>query len=287
MIEWLAFHGVDDIIFACGFLPDQLEALLGEGKPGGPRLRYLAEPDPRGTAGAIKYAEEQLDDTFFALNGDVLTDLDLSWLWADHKRTGAEASLGLYPVKDTSAFGLVGHDKKGEVLKFSEKDPEHHDPGLINAGTYVLNKSVLDLIPPDRNVSIETQIFPKLVGKGLYCTELNGYWMDIGTPQRYLEASWDILEARVHTTVQATGDCQFISEGADIADDATIGPKAVIREGSKVGAGASVIGSVLMPGCEIGAGAVIKNTICSPGVKVAEGVYVGERVIGKNEVIDA
>ena len=287
MIEWLALHGVDDIVFACGFLPDQLEAVLGEGEPGGPRLRYLAEPEPRGTAGGIKFAEDLLDDTFFALNGDVLTDLDLTWLWADHKRTGARASLGLYPVDDTSAFGLVDRDEQGEVLAFREKVPDRTEPGLINAGTYVLDKSVLDMVPAGQDVSIETEVFPKLVGKGLFCTELNGYWMDIGTPERYLDASWDILEGRVHTTVPADSEGLLISPGADVAPDAMIGPRAVVREGCVVGAGAVVSGSVLMPGCEIGAGAVIENTICSPGVKVASGVRVGDRVIGKNEVIDA
>lgn len=119
-----------------------------------------------GTAGGIKFAEDLLDDTFFALNGDVLTDLDLTWLWADHKRTGARASLGLYPVDDTSAFGLVDHDEYGEVLAFREKVPDRTEPGLINAGTYVLEKSVLDMVPAGQDVSIETEVFPKLVGDG-------------------------------------------------------------------------------------------------------------------------
>jgi mannose-1-phosphate guanylyltransferase len=287
MIEWLASHGVDDIVFACGFLPDQLEAVLGAGEKGGPRLRYVTEPTPRGTAGAIKFAEHLLDDTFFALNGDVLTDLDLTLLWNEHARRGAQASLGLYRVEDTSAFGLVDHDELGEVLKFSEKDPEHHDSGLINAGTYVLNRTVLDIVAPDEDVSIETEVFPNLVGHGLYCTELTGYWKDIGTHDSYRDATWDILEGRVHTDVPVNAEGIHISPGATVSTEALIGPRAVIREGCEVGAGSVIRNSVLMPECVIGDDVTVESSILSPGVHVASGIRVGDRVIGKNEAIDA
>jgi len=116
MIEWLASHGVDDIVFACGFLPDQLEEVLGNGGVDGPRLRYVVEPEAFGTAGAIKFAEDHLDDRFFALNGDVLTDLDLTSLWDSHIERGASASLGLYPVDDPTGYGLVDLDEDGHVL---------------------------------------------------------------------------------------------------------------------------------------------------------------------------
>jgi len=287
MIEWLASHGVDDIVFACGFLPDQLEAVLGAGEAGGPKLRYVTEPTPRGTAGAIKFAEDLLDDTFFALNGDVLTDLDLTKVWNEHAERGAQASLGLYRVEDTSAFGLVDHTDDGEVLKFSEKNPEHHDPGYINAGTYVLNKSVLDIVEPDKDVSIETEVFPKLVGNGLYCTPLEGYWKDIGTHDSYRDATWDILEGRVHTDVPVNAEGIHISPGATVAADARIGPRVVIREGCHVGAGSVISNSVLMPECVIGDGVTMNGSILSPGVRVSTGIRVGDRVIGKNEVIDA
>jgi mannose-1-phosphate guanylyltransferase len=130
MIEWLASHGVDDIVFACGFLPDQLEAVLGDGGDGGPSLSYVVEPEPFGTAGAIKFAEDHLQDRFFALNGDVLTDLDLTSLMNSHIERGASASLGLYPVDDPTGYGLVDLDDEGHVLDFHEKpEPGHAEPG--------------------------------------------------------------------------------------------------------------------------------------------------------------
>jgi len=288
MIEWLGSHGVDEIVFACGFLPDQLERVLGSGGNGGPNLHYVVEPEPLGTAGAIKFAEEHLDDRFFALNGDVLTDLNLTALWNSHLNRGASASLGLYPVEDPTGYGLVDLDADGKVLDFHEKpEPEHAGAGLINAGTYVLEKSVLAGVPAGREVSIEREVFPNLIGKGLSGIRLDGYWMDIGTPERYLEASWDIIEGRVKTKVDTNPD--GIHEGIDceIVTGAKVGPRVVIGNRSHVGAGAVVSNSVLISDCEIGAGAVVTDSILSPGVRIAPGARVGDRVLGKNEVVDA
>ena len=155
MIDWLARHGVDDIVMACGFLPDQLREALGDEIPGGPRLRYVEEPEPRGTAGAMKFAEGLLDDRFLALNGDVLTDLDLSRLLERHEQAGARATLALYPVADPGAYGLVRRKADGEITEFLEKpDPEQIDTDEISAGAYGLEKEILELVPEDRDVSI-------------------------------------------------------------------------------------------------------------------------------------
>ena len=288
MIEWLASHGVDEVVLACGFLPDQLEKVLGSGGHGGPNLHYVVEPEPLGTAGAIKFAEEHLDDRFFALNGDVLTDLNLTALWNSHLERGASASLGLYPVEDPTGYGLVDLDDNGEVLDFHEKpDADHAGAGLINAGTYVLEKSVLLDVPAGREVSIEREVFPSLIGRGLSGLRLDGYWMDIGTPDRYLEASWDIVEGRVKTEVETNTQGMHIGVDCEIRTGARIGPRAVIGNRSQVGTGASVTDSVLISDCEIGANAVVTDSILSPGVKVAEGARVDGRVLGKNEVVDA
>jgi mannose-1-phosphate guanylyltransferase len=288
MIDWLGSHGVDEVVLACGFLPDQLEEVLGDGHPGGPRVRYLVEPEPLGTGGAIKFALPELDDRFFALNGDVLTDLDLSALWKMHLERGAQASLGLYPVEDPTGYGLVDLAGDGRVLDFHEKpEPGHAGPGLINAGTYVLEKSAFDEVPEGREVSIEREIFPTLVENGLFGLRLDGYWMDIGTPDRYLEASWDIIEGRVKSEVETDRAGVHVDPGAAISADATIGPRAVIAPGCKVAAGAEITGSVLLDGCEIGENAVVVDSILSAGVKVAADSEVGDRVLGKNEVVDA
>lgn len=288
MIDWLESHGVDEIVFACGFLPDRFQDALGDGSGGGPKLRYLVEPDRRGTGGAIKFAAPYLEERFFALNGDVLTDLDLTALWQAHIDREARLTLGLYPVEDPSNYGLVDLAEDGTVLEFHEK-PEagHVGSGLISAGTYVIEREVLDLMPEGQNVSIEREVFPDLVGDGLCGIRLDGYWEDIGSHERYLRATWDIIEGRVHTGVSQDEDGIFVGSGTEIAADATIGPRAVIADGCRIGSGAMVTDSVLLDGCVIGAGAEVTHSILGPGTAVADHAAVGNRMLGTNGVVNA
>lgn len=286
MVEWLAAHGVTEVVLACGFLPDVLREALGDGEAGGPRIRYVTEPDRRGTAGAIRFAAdalgEDLQDRFLTLNGDVLTDLDLSALLAAHRSAGARATLALYPVEDSGAYGLVSLDAEGNVLEFLEKTGEPA-PGEVNAGAYVLERSVLDLIPAGREVSIEREVFPRLVGDGLRGLRLDGYWMDIGTPERYLQASWDILEGRVRTRVRSTAPGLLVGAGAEVAAGATIGPRAVVSGGCRVAAGATVRESVLLRGCTVEAGARVSGSVLAPGVTVEAGAELVDAVVGEDE----
>jgi mannose-1-phosphate guanylyltransferase len=286
MVEWLAGHGVTEVVLACGFLPDVLREALGDGESAGVRLNYVAEPERRGTAGAIRFAADALgdalEDRFLALNGDVLTDLDLSALLRAHEQHGARATLALYPVEDSAAYGLVRCDRDGEVLEFLEKTGEPV-PGEINAGAYVLERSVLDLIPPGREVSIEREVFPCLVGDGLSALCLDGYWMDIGTPERYLQASWDILEGRVETRVRPTAPGLMVGAGAEVSTAAVVGPRAVLAPGCAVAAGAEVRESVLLDGCSVGEGARVSGSILAPGVSVEAGATLADAVIGRDE----
>jgi mannose-1-phosphate guanylyltransferase len=287
MIEWLAGHGVSEVVLACGFLPDVLrEALVGEEQRAGVSISYVVEPERRGTAGAIRFAADELgdrlEDRFLALNGDVLTDLDLSALLRAHDERGASATLGLYPVEDSSAYGLVHSDSQGAVLEFLEKTGEAV-PGEVNAGMYALERSVLELIPPREEVSIERDVFPRLVGEGLHGLRLGGYWMDIGTPERYLQASWDILEGRVETRVEPTAAGMLIAADSKVADDANVGPKVVLGSGCRVEAGASVRDSVLLDGCVVGEGARVSGSILSRGVEVAPAASLEGAVLGRDE----
>ncbi len=283
MVEWLAGHGVTEAVFACGFLPDVLREALGDGEHAGVKLSYVAEPDRRGTAGAIRFAADslgdRLDERFLALNGDVLTDLDLTALQRTHTERGAGATLALYPVEDSSAYGLVSYDAEGAVTEFLEKSGEAV-PGEINAGAYVLERSVLDLIPPAQEVSIEREVFPRLIGNGLYGQRLDGYWMDIGTPERYLEASWDILEGRVATRVEPTAPGLLVAAGAEVAAGASVGPRAVLASGVRVEDGASVRESVLLDGCTVGAGARVAGSILARGVAVEPEAVLDGEVVG-------
>jgi mannose-1-phosphate guanylyltransferase len=291
MIEWLAGHGVSEVVLACGFLPDVLrEALAGEEERAGVRIRYVVEPEPLGTAGAIRFAADQLGDEleerFFALNGDVLTDLDLSALRRAHEQRSATATIALHPVDDAAAYGLVRSGAEGEVLAFLEKTGEQA-PGEVNAGMYLLERSVLDLIPAGENVSIERDVFPRLVGAGLHGLLLDGYWMDIGTPERYLQASWDILEGGVATQVEPDEPGLLIDPGAEVASGAKVGPRAVIGPGCRVGAGAEVIDSVLLSGCVIGESARVVNSILSPGAEVGPGGQLEGAVAAEGEEVPA
>lgn len=290
MVEWLATHGVTEAVLACGFQPGRLREALGDGEHGGVKLTYVTEPERRGTAGAIRFAAEalgeRLEDRFFALNGDVLTDLDLTALRRSHEERGARASIGLYGVEDSSAFGLVDCDAAGTVLDFREKTGEAA-PGAINAGAYVLEREVLDLIPPGREFSIETEVFPRLVGEGLCALTLSGYWMDIGVPERYLQATWDILEGRVDTGVRPTAPGLFVDAGCTVAESARIGPRAVVSAGCTVGAEASVAGSVLLAGAQIGAGAVVSDSIIGEDTVVEPGARVDGTTVAAHERVGA
>jgi len=286
MIEWLGSHGVTELVLASGFLPDRLHELLGEGEREGVKLTYVTEPERRGTAGAIRFAAEalgdRLGDRFLALNGDLLTDLDLTALLRAHEERGARATIGLYEVEDAAAFGLVARDAEGAVLAFTEKTGVA-EPGEVNAGAYVLERSVLDLIPPGRAVSIETEVFPRLVGEGLCAQLLDGYWMDIGTQERYLQATWDILEGRVATAVRPTAPGLFLGAGSAVAGSARVGPRAVVSRGCEIGADAVVVDSVLLDGCTVGAGARVSGSILAAGAVVEPGARLVDTMVAENE----
>jgi mannose-1-phosphate guanylyltransferase len=301
MLEWLCRHGVDDVIMSCGFMADGVRTVLGDGSGFGVRLRYVEEPHPLGTGGALKYAEELLDERFFMLNGDVLTDIDLSAQMEQHERTGARATLALIGVEDPSAYGLVRMRSDHSVTEFVEKPgaDEALDTNLVNAGAYILERNVLaDMAPAGTKISIERELFPTLVGHGLYGYEAGGYWLDIGTPLRYLQATHDILEARVETAVgarlQAAGmrllpesgvggqiDMPVvIGEGCEIADDAVIGARVVLGRGVKVSSGVRIEDSVLMDGVTVGADTHITDTIIGTEVAIGAHCQLGGVMLG-------
>ena len=292
MLEWLAGHGVEDVIMSCGFLATKVKAVLGDGSAFGVRLRFVEEPEPRGTAGALKYAEELLEDRFLMLNGDVLTDVDVSAQIAQHERTGATGTLGLVPVPDPRAYGLVLTHEDGEVTGFLEKPGADKLEGireyLISAGIYVLERSVLDRIEPGANVSIETQVWPGLVGQGLYGYASRGtYWMDIGTPERYLQGTGDILLGNVRTAVggRLDGDRQFLAAGT-IAAGATVTGAVIVEEGARVAASARVVGpTVLGQGVTVAAGAVVERSVVLAGSSIGAGAHVADAILSLNVTV--
>jgi mannose-1-phosphate guanylyltransferase len=288
VIDWLVRHGVDDVIVSCGHLAEGMRRALAELEPG-VKIRYAEEPDARGTAGAIRFAEEMLGDRFLVLNGDVLCDLDLTALIEQHERTGARATIALYPVDDPSGYGLVHRRDDGEITEFLEKpDREQIDTDEINAGAYLLERSVLDRIPPDKAVSIEREVFPLLIGEGLYGIRLEGYWIDIGTPDRFLEANWDILEGRVETVISdQLSSPAMVGEGSEISPDAELRAPCVVGRNSSVESDAVIERSVLLDGCTVGEGARVVNSILSGGVTVEPGAELDGAVVGEGENVPA
>jgi mannose-1-phosphate guanylyltransferase len=285
VIDWLRGHGVDDVIVSCGFLAQGMRDALEKLEPG-VEIRYAEEPDARGTAGAIRFAEEMLGDRFLVLNGDVLCDLDLTSLIDQHERTEARATIALYPVPDPTGYGLVHRHEDGEITEFLEKPTtEQIDTDEINAGAYLLERSVLEEIPPDVAVSIEREVFPKLIGEGLYGIRLEGYWIDIGTPDRFLEANWDIVEGRVETVVEA--EPAMVGESSEVSPDAELRPPCVLGRGCRVAGGAVIERSVLLDGCSVEEGARVSNSILSGGVTVAAGAELEGAVIGEGELVGA
>jgi mannose-1-phosphate guanylyltransferase len=281
MLEWLKAHGVDDVIMSCGFLATSVRNVLGDGSGLGIRLRFVEEPDPRGTAGALKYAESLLDERFLMLNGDVLTDIDLSAQIAQHEATGATATLALVPVADPTNYGLVHVNDDRSVRDFLEKpSPDAIDTNMISAGAYVLERSILDLVPPERNVSIEREVWPRLVGNGLYAFSSESYWLDIGTPDRYLQGTFDIIEGNVKTAVtERLGDGWLaIDESAEV--EGRVVPPAVVERGARIAPGAHV-GSLVVLGADVtvAAGATIERSVILDGTTIGEGCTLRDCIV--------
>jgi mannose-1-phosphate guanylyltransferase len=288
MLDWLAEHGFDDVVMSCGFLADEVRSVLGEvAHADGLSLTYVEEPEPLGTAGAVKYAEDVLEERFAVLNGDVLTDLDIGALWRTHEERGARGSLALVAVDDPSAYGLVELERDGSVREFREKpEPGTVDRGLINAGAYVLEREVLAGVASGRPVSFEREVFPALVGNGLYAMELEGYWLDIGTPERYLQGTKDILRGEVQTTVGPVDPPVLVAAGATVSADADLSSCTVVGEECSIGPDVVLEGAVLLAGVDVQAGAVVRESIVGAGARIGRDARVdGLSVVGEGAAV--
>jgi len=286
MIEWvvghLGAHGVDEVVLSLGYLPDAFIEAFPDEMCNGVRLHYAVEPEPLDTAGAIRFAagEGGIDDTFIVVNGDVLTDLDVDALVQFHRASGAEGTIHLTPVDDPSMFGVVPTDDEGRVIAFIEKPPRDEAPtNYINAGTYVLEPSVLDRIAGDRKVSIEREVFPAMASEGrLYAMSTDDYWLDTGTPLQYLRANLDLLGARAHRV-------EGIAAGAEI-DGSAVVERSLVGPGCRVAARAAVHDSVLMAGSRVEEGARIVRSVLGRGASIGAGATLDGVVVGDDEVVE-
>lgn len=304
-LERLYEAGITDVVLAAGYMPRAITDYFGDGSRLGMKVTYAIEETPLGTAGALKNVERYVRGTFFVFNGDILTSLDLRAMLRFHERVGAVGTLHLITVVDPSAFGCVAHDDDGRVRAFVEKPPAGTAPcNDVNAGTYLLEREVLDAIPAGRPVSIERETFPQLIadGKPLYAYVTHDYWIDLGRPESYLAANRDVLSGQMPLLVEPgiTGegaanlrDRRAIVEpvhldaGASVDPTATVGPNVVLGRGCWIGAGATVRDSVLWDDVRVGPQAVVEESILASGVRVGSGAKVGAgSVVGHGFIIE-
>jgi mannose-1-phosphate guanylyltransferase len=289
MLDWLRRHGVEEAILSCGFLSEAVRSVLGDIYKG-MRLRYLVENEPLGTAGPVRLGLDEglLEERLLVLNGDVLTDMDLTAELAMHADRGARATLALVGVEDTSSYGVVPTDDQGRVEAFLEKAGSAVPTNRINAGAYVIERDVAEEIEPGRAVSFEREIFPRLVGHGLYGWHAEGYWIDIGTPDRYLESTYDLLSGRVESTLPPRDETGSLVAEDSLVSGAHIGPQSVLGRHCSVGTDSTVERSVLHDRVLVGADSTIRECILAEGARVGEGAELGPRaLIGSRAVVGA
>lgn len=282
-IEVLRKAGIEDITLSLSYQPDKIEHLLGDGSEFGVNLRYITEPAPMGTGGAYRFAADGVRDTTIVFNGDILTNLDVGRLVEFHRSQNAEATITLVPVGDPSRYGLVDADKKGRIARFVEKPSAEELAKLkintINAGIYVLEPSILDIIAKAANCSFEYDVFPDILSRKMPFfgyTLTDEYWLDIGTPESYLRAHHDLLDGKI-------GGFE-IERGNDYesATRSEIDKRSVIGAGCTIRPGVHIVNSVIGPGVHIEEKAVIENSVIWSHSRIASSAEIRNAVIGRS-----
>jgi NDP-sugar pyrophosphorylase family protein len=299
---------IHEVILSLNYQPRRIEEVFGDGSDRGIHIRYLVEPAPLGTAGAVKFAEDYLDDTVVVFNGDVLTQIDLASVIRLHRDRKAKATIVLTPVENPTAYGLVETDTGGNVTRFLEKPKaDEITCSTINAGIYVLEPDTLDRIPKDTNWSIERSYFPSLVERGetFVAYVYDGYWIDIGTPEKYVQVHRDIMDgrfkaapfdgepSRVHVAETArvddaavlTGPC-FVDAGAIVKAGARVGPYTVLGRQVHVEEDATLEGAIVWSNGWIGREAQVRDAILGRNAHVGRSAAVRPgAVLGDKSVV--
>ncbi|HWC72268.1 MAG TPA: NDP-sugar synthase [Actinomycetota bacterium] len=285
VLDHLARHGVHEVVLSSPYLEQVFHPFIAA-RHGDPAITWITETHALGTGGAIVNALEAAgDEPFFALNGDILTDLDLTAMRASHEDKGAAVTIALHHVDDARAFGLVATDDEGRIEEFREK-PEDPVPGDVNAGTYLLDPEVLRAWTPGDTISIERDIFPALIDAGhpVYGFVADAYWLDLGTPEKYLQAHFDMFEGKVHGV---SYPAPWIAEGARVDLRAHLGRWVAVGPGAIVGPDARVDDSVLQAGARVGSGAVVTRSVMAPNAVIGDGAIVESSVLGDGASVPA
>jgi mannose-1-phosphate guanylyltransferase len=284
LLDQLRQANIAEVILATGHDIEHLQEYLGDGAAYNLKIHYSIESTPLGTAGAIKHAEPFLqgENIFLVLNGDIVSDISYSQMINHHKQHKATATIALFQVEDPSRFGVVELTPEGRIRQFVEKPAPGLAPSnLINAGCYVLDNTVLDKIPSNREVSIEREVFPNLCkSTKVMGWEHQGFWVDTGTPASFLEAHHALL-TKMHKS-------HLIGEDAQIASSAEIGSNVTIGKHAIIGPKTRITNSVIFEDAIIGEGTIINEAIIGQGVVIGKALHLEKQVIvGDGAIIDA
>ena len=290
VVRRLSDYQIKDIILTQSRMSQPIESYFDDGSQFGVRLSYSIENAPLGTAGAVKNAEPYLDDTFLVLNGDIFTDLDIAAMINYHRERKAKVTIALTPVEDPTSYGLIETNNLGRVTRFLEKPkPSQVTTNMINAGIYVLELDVLNQVPSQVKFSFERELFPLLLDRGesIYAYPFSTYWIDIGTPEKYLQLTGDLLHGMSSQYTPGPkevviGDQSHIHPTAQIKGAVVIGANCTIERKVKL-VGPLVIGS----GCQILSQAVVEDSIIWHNVQIGNGVIIKGSIVADNCCLNA
>jgi NDP-sugar pyrophosphorylase family protein len=286
-IGFLSRHGITDIVLACSHLPDAVQKVMGDGSGLGIRLRYAVEETPLGTGGGVRNAADLVNGRFVVLNGDVLTDMELTAMLRSHQARKAKVTIFLITAADPSLYGVVETDPDGRIRRFTEKPPPgQQSANTVNAGVYVMEREMLDLIPREHIVSIEREFFPDLLAQGVpfFGYHAHAYWIDIGTPEKYRQVHLDLLRGALSTPIAPPGVQHgdlWVGEGTVISPGAGVRGPSVIGRGVSLAPGSRVEPfSVLGDRCVVEAEGVVEGAVLWEEVRVGEGALLRECIVG-------
>lgn len=277
IVMWLP-EEVDRVVLAVNYMADAIRDHL-RGVDLGVEVIVVEEDEPLGTGGAFRNAlGEVTSDTFIGLNGDVISSLDMTDMVTQHRERGGIGTIALWEVEDPSRYGVVELGDDDRILSFVEKPAPGEAPSnLINAGAYVLRTEILDLVEPGVKTSIEREVYPRVLERGLFGHHFSGFWVDAGTPAAYLEAHRELLDrvpssesgtANIHSTARVMPHT-VLGEDVTLGAGAVVGPYVVLGDGVHIAAGAVLRECVLLPGARVGAGASLSGCILGEGAEVA------------------
>ena len=278
---------IDEVILSLNYQPRRIEEIFGDGGDSGMALKYVVEPAPLGTAGAIRYAGESLRESVVVFNGDVLTEVDLAAVIALHRERKAKATIVLTPVENPTAYGLVETDAEGNIQRFLEKpNPDEITCNTINAGIYILEPDTFDRIPKDTPWSIERSFFPSLIERGetFVAYVYRGYWIDIGTPEKYIQVHRDIMDGRYHVAaLHNAPERKFVSPLAKVEEGVTIEGPCFIDDGVVVKSGARVGPyTVLGRQCYVEEHAHVERAIVWANTRISQDAIVRDSILGRH-----